>query len=559
MPIWKAVMNCCAFSSIWVLTGLLAAGCQATPTPAPEDTGNPASQPNILLILADDLGYADLGYNGSEIPTPNIDELAAQGMLLTNFHVAMTCSPTRSMLMSGTDAHVAGLGVMAAPTRPEHQGQPGYLGTLNFQVVSLADLLTDAGYNTYTVGKWHLGMDVENGPVARGFRRAFVSLDGAAHLGPWDWRGPQPAEYRDGEQLVHVGEDFYSTRDYTQRMIGYIEQDRAEGKPFFAYMAYTAPHWPLQAPDEAIARFKGWYDDGYEALYLRRFQALKERGRVPPDATPADPDRFSPRWSEQSDKEQALASRRMEIYAAMVSELDRYIGELIAYLKSIDEYDNTFILFLSDNGAEYDRRDLRPPISEHVGKEYDQSLDNLGRANSYVMYGANWAMTSATPFRGYKFTGFEGGIHVPAFAHQPARVTPGTQSAAFLTAMDVLPTFVALADGRVPTGQYRGRDIQPVQGTSFLSVVEGRAEGIHPADLVYGVELWGQRSITRGDWKIVWDAREGDQARWKLFHLAEDVGERHDLAEDHPEQLSRMIQAWDEYAQRNGVIYFNGF
>ena len=268
--------------------------------------------------------------------------------------------------------------------------------------------MTDAGYNTYMAGKWHLGDTVETGPRARGFRRSFASLDGAAHLGGWDWRGPQPAKYWDGDNVVNVGDDWYTTRDYTKKMIDYIEQDRAEGKPFFAYMAYTAPHWPLQAPQESIAKFKGRYDQGYEALYASRFARQQALGLVPKDALPIDSARFKPRWSSLTAEQKAVESRRMEIYAAMVSDLDTYVGEVVSYLKKTGQYDNTFIMFMSDNGAESSRRDLQPAIQRHVGKEYDHSLESLGSAHSYVMYGANWASVSAAPFYRHKATGYEG-------------------------------------------------------------------------------------------------------------------------------------------------------
>jgi arylsulfatase A-like enzyme len=513
-------------------------------------------RPNIVLILADDLGFADLGYNGSEIPTPNIDRLASEGMMLTNFHAGMTCSPTRAMLMSGIDSHLSGLGVMNGPSRPEHVGKPGYLGYLNFRVASLADLLSDAGYDTYISGKWHLGMDVVNGPVARGFRKAFVSLDGAAHLGPWGWRGPQPANYRDGEEIVHVGDDFYSTRVYTERMIRYIDEDRRSDRPFFAYLAYTAPHWPLQAPDGSIARFRGRYDGGYEQVYLQRFANLKRLGLVPPDAEPMDLDTFSPRWEALDDEEKALASRRMEVYAAMVSDLDSYVGRFVAYLKEIGEYDNTFILFLSDNGAEASRRDLKPPIVEHVGKAYDQRLENLGRPNSYVTYGPNWAAASAAPFRGHKFTGFEGGIHVPALVRFPGIVKKSTTSDAFLDVRDVLPTFLELAGTAHPGERYRGKPVHRVQGRSFLPLLVGEATAVHQPDEIAGWELWGHRSVRQGRWKIVWDADQGDAARWMLFDLEDDFGERNDLSREMPEQLATMRTAWAHYEEQNEVIYF---
>jgi len=528
---------------------------QAPGTETAAETEQPR-RPNILFILADDLGYSDLGAFGSEIPTPNLDALARNGMLLTDFYAGMTCAPTRAMLMSGTDHHVAGMGVQGPPSREDQRGQPGYEGYLNFRVASLAELMTDAGYNTYMTGKWHLGAEAEHGPRARGFRRSFVSLDGAAHLGGWDWRGPQNARYRDGEEIVTVGDDFYTTRFYTQRMIEYLEQDRAEGKPFFAYLAYTAPHWPLQAPAESIARFKGRYDSGYEALYASRFARQKELGLVAADAEPIDAARFRPRWSELSAEERQFEARRMEIYAAMVSDLDTYVGELVAYLERIGELDNTFIMFMSDNGAESSRRDLVPPISEHVGKEYDHSLDNLGSANTYVMYGANWAAVSATPFFRNKATAFEGGVKVPAFARFPRMIEAGTRSDGVGTIMDLLPTFLAVAGAQHPGTTYRGMPVVPIKGVSLLPMLSGEASEVHPADTVFGWELLGQRSVRQGDWKIVWDQRRPPaERRWQLFNLAADPFEQHDLSATDPEQLAVMERLWEQYDEEHGVVY----
>ncbi len=514
------------------------------------------SRPNIVFILADDLGYADLGVFGSEIPTPHLDALAKSGMLLTDFYAGMTCSPTRAMLMSGTDHHIAGLGVMGKPTREDQKGQPGYDGFLNFRVASLADLMTDAGYNTYMTGKWHLGETVETGPRARGFARSFVSLDGAAHLGGWDWRGPTPAEYRDGDALVHVPDDWYTTRDYTKKMLEYIEQDRASGKPFFAYLAYTAPHWPLQAPKDSIAKFKGWYDEGYEALYAKRFARQKELGFVPKDAAPIDDARFTPRWNALTAEQKQTESRRMEIYAAMVSDLDHYVGEVVAYLKQTGQFDNTLILFMSDNGAEPGRRDLNPPIAAHVGKEYDHSLDNLGSATSYVMYGPNWASAGATPLNRHKFTGFQGGIKVPAFVHYPDRVKAGTRSDATGTVMDLLPTFLAAAGGTLPDGTYRGKPVEPVKGLSLLPVFFGEKATAHAPDAVFGWELFGHRAVRQGDWKLVWDhAAPEAQRHWQLFNLAADPFEQKDLSKAEPERFNQMLTLWERYDEQNGVVY----
>jgi arylsulfatase A-like enzyme len=515
-----------------------------------------AQRPNILYILADDLGYADLGVFGSEIPTPNLDTLAKDGMMLTNFYANMTCSPTRAMVLSGTDNHLAGMGVMGAPTRADQKGKPGYEGYLNFRVASLAELMSDAGYNTYMIGKWHLGDTVQTGPHARGFKRVFASFDGAAHLGPWDWRGPQKAKYWDNDKVVNVGEDWYTTRDYTKKMLGFIEKDRAQGKPFFAYMAYTAPHWPLQAPKESIAKFKGWYDEGYEATYAKRFAKQKQLGLVPKDAQPIDNARFSPRWSALKPEEKAVEARHMEIYAAMVSDLDTYVGEVIAYLKKTGQYENTFIMFMSDNGAESGRRDLAKNIQDHVGKEYNHSLENLGSGTSYIMYGANWASVSATPFFRHKATAFEGGTHVPAFVHYPNKVARASHSDAMGTVMDLLPTFLDLAGTQHPGTRFRGRDVLPPRGVSLMPVLYGKSPAVHPADEIVGMELFGYRSVRQGDWKIVWDqAAPAEKRRWSMFNVKSDFSEQHDLSTTNPDKYTQLQQGWERYARENGVVY----
>ena len=518
-----------------------------------------AKRPNIVYILADDLGYSDIGAFGGEIPTPNLDALASGGMLLTNFYAHMSCSPTRAMIMSGMDNHLSGIGVQ--PRRIENMrkdqiGQPGYEGYLNFRVAALPELLTDAGYNTYMIGKWHMGDEVPQGPHARGFKHVFSSFDGAAHLGGWDWRGPQPSRYWDDDNIVNVGDDWYTTRDYTKKMIGFIEQDRADGKPFFAWMAYTAPHWPLQAPKESIAKFKGLYDDGYEATYARRFARQKELGLVAKDAEPIDNARFSPRWADLSAADRAAASRRMEVYAAMVSDLDTYVGEFIAYLKQIGEYDNTFIIFSSDNGAEQGQRETTDPnIRPFIGKEYDNSVENMGSSTSYLSYGPNWAYVSASPFYRHKATAYEGGIHVPAFVNFPKFVKPGTRSNEMGHVRDLLPTFLELAGGQLPGATYKGRDVLPVQGVSLLPVFRGE-HGVHSADEVFGWEHIGPRSIRQGDWKLVWDqASKPEDSRWYLFNIANDPSEQHDLSAAEPERVKQMQVLWEQFDEQNGVIY----
>ena len=519
------------------------------------EVGAADRRPNLVLILADDLGWSDVGVFGSEIPTPNIDRLANGGMLLTQFYANMTCSPTRAMLMSGTDAHIAGLGVMSAVDEGPQAGAPGYEGILNFDVVSLPQLLKDAGYHTYMSGKWHLGnRNVDTSPVGRGFERAFASLNGAAHLGSLGWNGPN-AQYWDDTELVNVGEDFYSTRVYTERLIEYIDSNRGDGQPFFAWYAPTAPHWPLQAPQESIAKFEGWYDDGYEALHSRRLARAQELGFVPADMAVEGPNEGQPLWDELSDEDKRRNARYMEVFAAMVSDLDDYVGQLIDYLDSIGELDNTLIVFMSDNGAEAGQATT---YARWIEECCDQSLDNLGAGNSYVMYGPNWARAGAAPYRRQKSTGFEGGIHVPAFATFPGRIPAGARNDVIGTAMDIMPTFLELAGVRHPAPSYQGMTVEPMLGRSLLPELLGTGE-LDNEEYWFGVELYGHRAIRQGDWKIVWDARVPDGQRgWSLFNLATDPAEQHDLSAAEPERSAALQKLWHQYERNNGVIMTRG-
>ena len=540
---------------------LVLAACSGEPSPtAPSaaDSAAPASserRPNLLLIVADDLGWSDLGVTGSEIPTPNLDALASAGMLLTNFYANMSCSPTRAMLMSGTDAHVAGLGVMGAVREGPQAGARGYEGILNNDVVSLPQLLKDAGYHTYMAGKWHLGNDrVETSPYGRGFERVFASLNGAAHLGALGWNGPD-AEYWDNDRIVNVGEDFYSTRVYTERIIEYIDSNRGDGQPFFAWYTPTAPHWPLQAPPESIAKFEGRYDEGYDVLHARRLEQAKSLGLIPDGFVAEGTVEGEPRWAELDDEERRHRARYMEIYAAMVSDLDHYIGELVAYLESIGELDNTMIVFMADNGAEgWEASRFQNWVDECC----DNSFENLGAGDSYVMYGRNWAWAGAPAFRRQKFTAFEGGIRVPAFAHFPGRIAAGTRNDVIGTAMDIMPTFLELAGVRHPAPSYRGRTVEPMLGRSLLPELEGTGELEHDTHW-FGVELYGHRAIRQGDWKIVWDAEAPDGERgWALYNLAQDPAEQFDRAADEPERFAAMQQLWHQYERNNGVVIVSG-
>ncbi len=536
----------------------------------PDSKKQPAAEdkrPNVLLIVADDLGFNDLSIHGSEIQTPNIDKLIEEGVFFSNFHVAPTCSPTRSMLLSGTDNHIAGLGTMAESITDNLKDRPGYEGHLNFRVAALSELFQDAGYHTYMTGKWHLGLTEETSPAARGFDKSFILAQGGAGAfsNMLQIFGPNKAIYReDGKQLDSLPEDFYSTRFYTERMIEYIDQHQDDGKPFFSYLAYSSPHWPLQAPQESIAKYKGVYDKGYEALKNKRLQSLKDLGLVDEDTQtfPRFPD--EPSWASLTEDEKKYQAKLMEIYAAMVDDVDIYIGKLVAHLKEIGEYDNTFIFFLADNGPEaHNLEEAWEGMDEHIAKCCDNSYENIGKANSYVWYGQNWGQAGNTPLRMYKGFTAQGGVQVPAFAHYPKALPKGVRNNEILHVMDVMPTLLELAGIDHPGSSYRGRDVVSMKGESMLSMLKGDKDKVHDEDYVIGWELFSKRAVRKGDWKIVYEPfHEVLEPRvagiksdtWQLYNLADDPVELNDLSEKNPEKLAEMIAHWDAYVEETGLL-----
>jgi arylsulfatase len=510
-------------------------------------------RPNILLILADDLGYSDISPYGGEIETPNLEKLAREGTRLTNFHVAPTCSPTRSSLLSGTDHHLAGIGTMAELILPNQKGKPGYEGYLNDNSLSFPALLRDAGYHTYMSGKWHLGLDETHRPTARGFEESFALLQG----GGFHFDAPQQAatSYTENDKPVKVPPDYYSSNYFTDKLISFLDKNRGDSKPFFAYAAFTAPHWPLQAPPELIAKYKGRYDAGYQAIRSERLDRLSKLGIIDPSKTvhkPLAETSDLPAWDKLTPEQKKLEARRMETYAAMVDNLDQNIGRLFAYLKKVGQYDNTAIFFLSDNGAEgHVIPQFRPP---HM----NNSLENIGKADSYVYYGARWAEVGATPFRLSKGFTAEGGVISPAIVRYSGLDGKGTNKAEIATVRDLAPTFLELAGVPNPGAYYQGKNVNPITGESLLPYLRHAVAAPHPKDFVQGEELFGNRSIRQGDWKIVWIVAPVGSNRWELFDLARDPGETTDLAATNPQKLAELKALWDNYVRDNKVVLPEG-
>lgn len=512
-----------------------------------------APRPNILLIVADDLGYSDLGAFGGEIRTPNLDQLAGEGRILSNFHTAPTCSPTRSMLFSGTDHHLAGIGTMIEAIQPNQVGHDGYEGYLNERSLSLAELLRDGGYHTYMAGKWHLGLTPAQSPQARGFERSFALLQGAgSHFAPVPGKRNLYDEvtYREDGQIVGIPDDFFSSNFYADKLIGYLRQQAADAKPFFAYLAFTAPHWPLQAPADYIDRYRGRYDAGYDAIRQARIERQKQLGLLAADFLPATVinESLAPRWEQLTPAQRQTEARKMEIYAAMVENLDANVGKVIAQLKASGRYDNTFIFFMSDNGAEGGRG------LYHESKFIDNSDANLGKPLSNVAYGRRWAEAGAAPFRLWKATAAEGGITAPAIARLPKALPGQPALPQFVSVQDILPTLLQLGGIANPGNRYQGRPVNPISGVSALPLLQGKADSVRPKAEVFADELFGSRYVRRDHWKLVWINTPLGNADWALYDLSNDRGESRDVAAQYPQIVAELKAGWDAYTRRVGVV-----
>jgi len=520
-----------------------------------------AKQPNILLILADDLGYSDLGSYGGEINTPTLDQLAHQGLQLTSLYAAPTCSITRSMLMSGTDNHLVGLGTMSEALQPFQRGKPGYEGYLNQRSYSIAELLKAGGYNTLMVGKWHLGLEADQGPDQRGFEQSFTLLEGgAAHFKPSrvDPTKIEQVHYRENGKAVELPEHFYSSDFYTDKLISYLQNNQKNGKPFFAYAAFTSPHWPLQAPREYLDKYRGRFDQGYDSVRLARIERMKSLGLIAQDAQPATPLAVNPKlpgWQQLSPEQQRIEARKMEIYAAMVDNLDHNIGRLLDYLRQSGQYDNTMIVFMSDNGAAGENHAQFYPPGPHT----DNSYTNLGQPGSQIDYGLRWAEVSAAPFHLFKGTTAEGGISVPAIIQMPKALRRQGVERAVARVDDLAPTFLELAGIATPNEAASTESKHPITGKSMLPMLAGKGSP-HGNESLAG-ELFGNAYYREGNLKLLGmrpQAGFGDNAQpvhWQLFDLAHDRGETTDLAVTQPETVQRLKEAWLKYATQVGVVF----
>lgn len=514
--------------------------------------------------------------------------------------------------MTGTDNHIAGLGSLvewlATPTGANPKGvkespapargKPGYEGYLNERVVTIPEILRDGPdpYLTLMSGKWHLGLRKDKSPWARGFDRSFALLPGASNHFGWEpqlqddaTEAPKmfsmnnPLHMDNGEYVHELPKGWYSSDSYGDILLHYLkdwhtnnsssQSSQSSHQPFFAYYPFSAPHWPLQAPQEYVDHYRGMYDEGPDVLRLRRLERLKELGLVDNDVEPHPVVAAEvPEWSELSPEHRAKSARAMEVYAGMVECIDHNVGKIVNYLEEIGELDNTFVMFLSDNGAEGGAHEANPAF--HGGpmaflqKYYNNSLENLGNYDSFIWYGPRWAQASTAPLRMYKSYTTEGGIRVPCVMKFPTSyncpVPKNGITHKFSTIMDIAPTFLDMAGVSHPAPTYQGREVVGMRGRSLVPWLKGESDSIHVADFVEGWEMGGRAAVRKANWKAVYlpsrkfgkPSRAGSD-KWELFDLDKDPGEIYDLSNQHPDILKELLKLWDQYVIETGVVPLN--
>lgn len=500
-----------------------------------EVAGVGAAPPNIVIILVDDMGFSDVGCYGGEIDTPNIDRLASKGLRFTQFHNAGRCCPTRASLLTGRHPHQVGIGHMTEPPERDLGFQGAYQGYLNDDCVTIAQVLRDANYHTLMSGKWHVGMHREASlPLQRGFDHYYGCLSGACnYFKPGGGRGITL-----GNAPVETDEDFYATDTFTDSACDFItEVSKEDDRPFFLYLAYNAPHWPLNAKLEDFQKYRGKYRDGWEALMQRRLAKQQQIGLMGDEIVPAP--HVGPSWESLSDKQRDNLDAIMAAYAGCIDSIDQNIGKLTQHLQQLGRLDNTVIFFLSDNGACQEGGRLGRGSEAMVRNPPLETTDG-------VRLGLAWANACNTPFRLYKHFVHEGGACTPMIVSWPAGISDercGTFVRQFAYLPDFMATAVEMAEGSYPNA------VPSCEGKSLLPLIEGSSAPIHTEPVFWEHE--GNAAVRAGNWKLV---REYKQP-WELYNLESDRTEMNDLAATHPEKRDELVQQWTAWATANDVAF----
>jgi arylsulfatase len=507
-------------------------------------TTTAATKPNIVVVLVDDVGFSDLGCYGSEIPTPNLDRLAAEGVRFTQFYNTARCSTTRASLITGLYPHQAGMGWLDNKVEPQSKG---FHGRLLPRCVTIAEVLREAGYFTAMTGKWHMGQQNGTPPWERGFMRSLNSKFGEIYFQKEDDKPGTKMLYLNGRELPkdspEIGKDWYSTDLFTDWGLKFIDEARAEKKPFFLYLAQGAAHFPLRAPDDVIAKYRGRYMAGWDKLREQRYAKQRQLGVI--DATwqlaPRPPEVAA--WDSLSAEQKDRFDQIMATYAAMIDRIDKAMGTLVAGLKERGELENTLILFLHDNGGN----------AEGGPNGITKGPGPIGSPQSYVQLGMSWATLNNTPFARYKHFTHEGGVSTPLIAHWPAGI-PASRNGALEKQpghlVDLMATCVDLAGAKYPA-EFKGNAIEPMQGVSLRPAFDGKPLG-RTQPIFWEHE--GNKAVREDRWKLVMRHKQP----WQLFDMDADRTEQHDLSKDHPEIASRLEAAWTGWALRTYVDDWNG-
>ncbi|MFK7948858.1 MAG: arylsulfatase [Saprospiraceae bacterium] len=524
---------------IFSLIGVFLFSCTNTDTKE-NTTQTTLTKPNIVLIMADDMGFSDLGNYGSEISTPNIDRLATEGTRLKQCYTNTICAPSRASLLTGQYPHKGGIGFFN-----DDLGIEGYEGHLNQASLTLGEVFKNGGYTTHIAGKWHVGNEKPHWPLQRGFDNFFGFLDGGASYfdtkpilkGP-----PSKANLYNGNDVYTIDkEDFYLTDELTDKAIGFLD-NTPEDKPFFLYMAYNSPHWPLHAKPADIEKYKGKYDEGWDELRVKRFENIKKLGLVDENWSLVK-DKLLPAWNTLSEEEKISWARKMEVYAAMVDNLDQNIGRLFKYLESKNQLDNTIIVFLSDNGAEnMDVSKLPFTVKRNEGP--------VGTAGSMEAYSKKWAQVSNSPLRSYKSSPYEGGVSTPFIIRYPKHITAGATRKGGVHLVDIMPTLLDFAGVDYPK-TYEGQSANTLPGENFSALLKGEEwERKNPICF----EWFGDRAVWFGDFKAV---SVYPNNKWELYNLATDRTESNDIAATETEMVNKMDEIYNTWAATNGVVAWN--
>jgi len=517
-----------------------------------------ANRPNIVLILADDLGFSDIAPYGSEVNTPTISALAESGIKFSNFHTAASCAPSRGMLLTGVDSHRNGVPNIPEAIPPEQGAYDNYQGVLGHNVVTVATLLQDQGYHTYMAGKWHLGKARDQLPNQRGFERTIAMADTGADN--WEQKPYIPIYekanwFADGAETI-LPDNYYSSRFLVDKTIEFIESNAGSAAPFFVYLPFLAVHTPVQAPREFIEKYSGVYDEGWDTLRQKRFEKAVKLGLVPEGMSMVSMSSTED-WDLLTAEQRRYQSKRMAVYAAMIEAMDFHIGRLISHLKATGQYENTIFIFTSDNGSEATGSTSKTGPAQKLIlslQDYNDNYETLGLKGSFSTIGPSFASASASPLAYYKFYSGEGGMRVPLIIAGDRMVNKNSMSDAFTYVTDITPTILALTGVEKPPKRYGGRIVEPIIGRSLVPLVTGEVSSVYAETDNIGYELGGNAALFQGDYKISLNRAPLGDGKWHLYNIAMDPGEAKDLAASMPDKLGSMIINYQDYATSNGVL-----